>query len=158
MLIEYAQVFLLKPAPFCTLSAGLGSTNKSVISLLSCLPLTLVLSSPLCLLHLSFYLNLSGRSGRNCLLFPPIIHFSLGMTWLMSWPDGERFSCPPQSLVVSLLLSLVWTFLFSRTGGILSDLNSLTHRFHRFPLRNLCFLVMLAVFSLVFTAMDTAYC
>ena len=28
-------VFPLKPAPFCTLFAGLGSTNKSAISLLS---------------------------------------------------------------------------------------------------------------------------
>ena len=31
---QYAQVFLLKPAPFCTLFAGLSSTNKSVTSLL----------------------------------------------------------------------------------------------------------------------------
>ena len=31
---QYAQVLLLKPAPFCMLIAGLGSTNKSVISLL----------------------------------------------------------------------------------------------------------------------------
>ena len=31
---QNAQVFWLKPAPFCTLFAGLGSTNKSVISLL----------------------------------------------------------------------------------------------------------------------------
>ena len=32
---QYAQVFPLKPAPFCTLFAGLGSTNKSAISLFS---------------------------------------------------------------------------------------------------------------------------
>ena len=31
---QYAQVFPLKPAPFCTLFAGLSSTNKSVSSLL----------------------------------------------------------------------------------------------------------------------------
>ena len=31
---QYAQVFLLKPAQFCTLFAGLGSTYKSAISLL----------------------------------------------------------------------------------------------------------------------------
>ena len=68
---------------------------------------------------------------------------------LMSWPDGERYLRPPQSLVVSLLLS--------RTGGILSHLNSLTHRFPRFPPRNLCSLVMLAVFSLVYAATDTAF-
>ena len=45
--------FSLKPAPFCTLFAGLGSTIKSVIFLLfSCL--TLALSLPPCpLLHLS---------------------------------------------------------------------------------------------------------
>ena len=31
---QYAQVFLLKPAPFCKLFAGLGSINKSSTSLL----------------------------------------------------------------------------------------------------------------------------
>ena len=31
---QYVQVFPLKPAPFCTLFAGLGSTNKYAISLL----------------------------------------------------------------------------------------------------------------------------
>ena len=36
---------------------------------------------------------------------------------------------PLQSLVVSLLLSLVSTFIFSRTGGVQSHLNFLTHRF-----------------------------
>ena len=41
---QYAQVSPLKPAPFCTLFAGLGSTNKSAISLL--------FSSYLTLLHL----------------------------------------------------------------------------------------------------------
>ena len=44
---QYAQVFPLKPAPFCTLSAGLCSTIKSAISLLFSYYLTLVLSSPL---------------------------------------------------------------------------------------------------------------
>ena len=42
---QYVQVFPLKPAPFCTLFAGLGSTNKSAISLLFSYYLTLVLSS-----------------------------------------------------------------------------------------------------------------
>ena len=40
----------------------------------------------------------------------------------------------------------------------LSLQSSLTHRFPRFPLRNLCSLVMIAVSSLVFAATDTAYC
>ena len=71
---QYAQVFPLKPAPFCTLFAGFGSTNKSAIFLLFSSCLTLVLSSPPCpLLHLSSYLKLCGRSGRNCLLSPSVL-------------------------------------------------------------------------------------
>ena len=66
---QYVQVFLLKPAPFCTLFAGLGITNKLAIFLLFSYYLTLVLFSPLCPLHCFFYLKLCGRSGRNCLLF-----------------------------------------------------------------------------------------
>ena len=60
-------------------------------------------------------------------------------------------------LVVFLLLSLVSTLVFSRTGGVPSHLNSLTHKFPRFLLRNLCSLVMLTGSSLVFAAMDTAF-
>ena len=100
---------MLKPAPFCTLFAGLGSTNKSAISLLFSYYLTLVLSSPPCpLLHLSSYLKLCGRSGRNCLLSPvlsgyngpPDTNFYRETTRLMSWPDGKRYLHPPLSLVV----------------------------------------------------------
>ena len=68
---QFVPVFPLKPAPFCTLFAGLGNTIKSAISLLFFSCLTLALSSPPCpLLHLSCYLKLCGRSGRNCLLSP----------------------------------------------------------------------------------------
>ena len=91
---QYVQVFPLMPAPFCTLFAGLGNTMKSAIFLLFSSCLTLVLSSPSCpLLHLSFYLKLCGRSGRNCLLFLPVLlsyngspdtRFSRGTTWLTS--------------------------------------------------------------------------
>ena len=164
---QYVKVFPLKPAPFCTLFAGLGITNKSAIFLLF-FCLTLVLSSPPCpLLHLSCYLKLCGRSGRNCPLSPPVLsgynwspdtRFSRGTTQLMSLPDGERCLRPPQSLVVSLLLPLVSTLVFSRTGGVLSLQSILTHRFPRFPLRDFCSLVMLGVSSLVFAAMDTAFC
>ena len=164
---QFVPVFPLKPAPFCTLFAGLGNTIKSAISLLFFSCLTLVLSSPPCpLLHLSCYLKLCGRSGRNCPSSPPVLsgyngspdtRFSRGTTQLMSLPDGERCLRPPQSLVVSLLLSLVSTLVLSRTGGVLSLQSILTHRFPQFPLRNLCSLVMLAVSSLVFAAMDTAF-
>ena len=60
--------------------------------------LTLAMSSPPCpLFHHFFYLNLSGRSGRNYLLSPPVLlgyngspdtRFSRVTTRLMSWPDG----------------------------------------------------------------------
>ena len=164
---QYVQVFPLKPAPFCTLFAGLSSTNKSASSLLFYY-LTLVRFSPPCpLLYLSSYLKLCGRSVRNGLLSlrvlsgyngSPDTHFYRETTRLMSWPGGERYLRPPLSLVVSLLLSLVSTLVLSWTGGVLSHLNSLTHRLPRFPPRNLCSLVMLAVFFLVYAAMDTAFC
>ena len=143
-----APVFPLKPAPFCKLFAGLSSTNKPAIFLLFSYYLTLVLSSPpYPLLNLSSYLKLCGRSGRNCLLSPPVLLgyngcpdtcFSWGTMWLMSWPDGER------CFVVSFLLSVVSTLVFSRTGGVLSLPNILTHRFPQFPLRNLCSLCPLS--------------
>ena len=43
---QFVPIFPLKPAPFCTLFAGLGNTIKSAISLLFSSCLTLVLSSP----------------------------------------------------------------------------------------------------------------
>ena len=108
---SHVQVFLLKSAPFCTLSAGLGTTNKSAISHRFSFYLALVLSSPPCpLFYLSFYLKRCGRFGRNCLLSPPVLsgyngspdtRFSGKTTWLISWPDGERYLRPPQSFVVS---------------------------------------------------------
>ena len=71
---QHVPVFPLKPAPFCTLFAGLGNTIKSAIFLLFSYCLTLVLSSPPCpLLHLSCYLKLCDRSGRNCPFSPPVL-------------------------------------------------------------------------------------
>ena len=97
--VQYAQVFPLKPAPFSTVFAGPGSTNKSATSLLFSYYLTLALSSPpYPLLNHFSYLNLSGR---NCLLSPPVlsgyngfpdIRFSRRTKRLMSWPDGESYS------------------------------------------------------------------
>ena len=124
---QYAQVYPLKPSPFCTLFAGLGSTNKSAISLL--------LSK--------------SRFVLATLSSPP--------SFLLSQRAGYTGGATG-ALVVSLLLSLVSTLLFSRTGGVLSHLNSLTRRLPQFPLRNLCSLVMLTVFSLVYSATDTAFC
>ena len=129
--------------------------------------LTLVVFLPPCpLLRFSFCLKLCGRSGRNRLLSPPILsgynespdtRFSRRTTRLMSWPDGKRYLRPPQPLVVSLLLSLVSTLVFFRTGGVLSHRSSSTRRFPRFPTRNVCSLVTVAVFSLVYAATDTVF-
>ena len=120
---QYAQVFPLKPAPFCKLSADLGSINKCVISLLFSFSLTLAL---LCsFFRYSFYLNLSDR---NCLLFSfvlsdyngsPDTHVFRDTTRLMSWPDVERFLCLLHSLL-AFLLSLESTLGFSRTENVLS--------------------------------------
>ena len=107
------------------------------------------------------------RSGRNC-LFSFVLsryigslgtRFMWGTTQLMSWPDGKRLGAllTPSVILCGLLLFLISTLVFSRTGGVLSHQNFLTHRFPRFPTRNLCSLVMLAVFSLVFAATDTVY-
>ena len=163
---QHAQASLLKPAPFCKLFAGLGSTNKPAIFLFllsgSRSVLTSLSSSP------SFLLPQALRQiWQELSSFPPVLsgingspntRFSREITRLMSWPNGKRYLRPLKSLVVSLLISLVSTLLFSRTGGILSHLNSSTHRFPRFPSRNLCSLVSLAVFFLVNAATDTAFC
>ena len=66
----------------------------------------------------------------------------------MSWPDGERYSRPPQSLVVTLLLSLISTLVLSRTAGVLFHQSILTRRFLRFLLRNLCSLSSCSLYSL----------
>ena len=102
---QYAQVFPLKAAPFCTLFASLGSTNKSATSHLYFSYLTVVLSSPpFSLLRRSLYLKLSGRSGRNCFFFLPFLLgyngspdtcFSLETMRLMSWPHEEHYLRPP---------------------------------------------------------------
>ena len=92
-------------------------------------------SPPICLSLCPYHSVLSSIfpfiliSGRNCFLSPPVLSgysgspdtcFFQATIWLMSWPDGKRYLFPQQSLVVSLLLSLISTPLFSWTGGILS--------------------------------------
>ena len=125
----------------------------------------LLLSDYRCpILHFSFISNsMADLSGTvfSLLFFyqatngSPDTRFSRGTMRLMSWPYGESYSFPLQSLVVSLRSSLVSILVFFRTGGVLSHLNSSTHRFPRFPPRNSCSLVSL---YLVYAATDTAFC
>ena len=115
---QYVQVFPLKPAPFCTLFAGLGNTKKSAISLL-----------------FSFCLT---RSVLATLSSPP--SFLLSQTLWQIWqelsslsscsirlqsvrlPDGERYLRPLQSIVVSLsLISRIHSRLFSDWRGTVSS-------------------------------------
>ena len=105
--------FLLKPAPFCTLFAGLDGTNKSAPSLLS--DSRSVLSSIFSFISI-FLADLAGTAFFLFLFYQA----TMGTRTLISpGPGGERYLRPPQSLLVSLL-SLVSTLLFSRTGGVLS--------------------------------------
>ena len=162
---HYAQVFRLKPAPFCMLSAGLGSTNKSATSLL---------------------LLSDSRSVLATLSSPPsfLLSQTLWQIWQelsslsscsirLQWVPGNSFlprndpadelarrgvllasSATPCSL--SPLSSRIHFSLFLDWRQTVSS-NSLTHRFPPFPPRNLCFLIMLAVSSLVYAAMGTVF-
>ena len=148
--------------------AGLGSTNKSAIFFLFSSYLTLVLSSPPCpLLHLFSYLKLCGRCSTNCLLSSCSIR--------LQWVPGHSFLpgndvadelvrrgallVPPATpCSLSPLISRIHSCLFSDWRHTVSSKFLDTHKFPRFPLRNLRSLVMLAVSSLVYAAMDTAFC
>ena len=110
---KYVPGFPLKPAPFCTLFAGLGSTNK---------PATYLLLSDSRFVLFSIFPHISNSVAdfSGTVFSPPVpsgyngspdTRFFWGATGLMSWPDGECYLRPLQCLVVSLLLSLVSTFL-----------------------------------------------
>ena len=58
---------------------------------------------------------------------------------------------------LSPLISRIHSRLISDWRRTVSSKFFMTHRFPRFPPRNLCFLIMLAVSSLVFAATDTAF-
>ena len=102
---QYVQVSPLKPVLFCKLSAGFGSTNKCAIFFLFYFSLTLALTSPpRSLLHETFWQIWQELcSNFFCTIRPGLnTCFFQGMTRLMNWPDGERYSNLLQSLVVSL--------------------------------------------------------
>ena len=126
-----AQVFLLKPAPFCMLFAGLGSINKSVTSLFFSYYLTLALSSPPSFLLpqslWQIWQELSSLSSCCIRLqWVPRHSFLPGNDAADELVRRGALLAPSAipCTVVSLLLSLVSTLVFSRTGGVLSHRNS----------------------------------
>ena len=96
---------------------------------------------------LSFTIRLQWVSGHS---FPPKneVADELGRRGVLLLPP----SVPSSYLLFPIVFAVV-----SRAGGVLSYLNSSTHRYSWWPLRNLCSLVTLAVFSLVFAATNTAF-
>ena len=111
------KFFTLKPAQFCKLSAGLRRTNKSDTSLLLHCPCHTALSyifstnSPAHLAGTFFSLSFHSQStmGFRTLRLPGNDVANKLARW------GKLFL---HSLVVSLLLSLVSTLLYFRTGGV----------------------------------------
>ena len=163
---QYVQVFPLKSAPFCMLFAGLGSTNKPATSLLllsdPCSVLIFLSSPPSFLLPETLWqirqelfsfsscsIRLEWVPGHSILLGNNVAHDLARREALLA---SSAIHCSLSPLISRKYPCLFWT------GGVLSHRNSLTHRFPRFPTRNLCSLVTLAVFSLVYAAMDTAIC
>ena len=158
---QYVQVFPLGPASFCKLFAGLSNTNKSATSLLllSDSRFVLVTLSSQTLWQIwqelysfsSCFIRLRGAPGHSFLPRNDVAD-ELARRGALLLPSAT--SAIPCSL--SPLISHTHSCHFSDWRR-LSHRNSLTHRFPRLPPRNLCSLVMLAVFSLVFTATDTAF-
>ena len=127
------------------------SDSRSVLAILSPLP-PFLLSQTLWQIwqELSFFSSCSIR-----LQWVPGHLFLPGNDTADELARWEALLAP--SAIPCSLLPLVSTLVLSRTGGVLSLPSILTHKFPQFSLRNLCSLVMLAVSSLVFAAMDTAF-
>ena len=125
---QYAQVFPLKPASFCKVFAGLGSTNKSDTCLLlsdSRSVLFTLSSPPSFLLPQSLgqiWQELFSLSCSLRLQWVPGHSFLWVTTWLMRWPNGKRCSCSQLSPVVSLLfISRIHSCLLSDWRRIVSS-------------------------------------
>ena len=153
----------MEPAPFCKLFAGLGSTKKSATFFLFSPYLTLVLFTTLSSL-LSFLLSLSLRqklfSISSCSIRRQWIR---GYSFLSGNHAADELARRGALLASSAFLCSLYFLVsrihscFFRTGGVLSHQNFLTHRFPRFPPRNLCSLVTLAVCFLVVAATNTVF-
>ena len=157
---QFVQVFLLKPASFCKLFAVPAAPTNLPFLLPS--PLRLSLCPILCVF---FYLKLSQRFGKNCLLSPPLLsgyNGSPGDSFFMGNDAADELARRGMLLMPSAIpCSLSFTFrvhssLFSDWKRTISS-KFFDTQAYSFPLKNLCSLVTLAMSSLVFAAIDTAF-
>ena len=138
---------------FCHFSPLLLSDSRSVLATLSSLP-SFLLSQTLLQIWQELF-SLSSSSIR--LQWVPGHSFLPGNDTADELARREALLVPSEiPCSLSPLISHIHSRLFSDWRRTVSS-NSLTHRFPRFLLRNSCSLVMLAVSSLVYAAMDTAY-
>ena len=162
---QCVQAFLLKYVLFCEFFARLGSTNKSDTSL-PFFPLRLficpcftfissVLSFISCFLAylaktiISFILLYNQATVGPRSLYSP-------RKWHGRWLIRRGALLQPFTILCSFSpLTLVFTLLFAGTGDVQSDQNFSTNRFLHYPLRDLCFLVILVV-SIIFCATTDA--
>ena len=153
---QYVPVFPLKPAPFCTLFAGLGNTNKSAIFLVfSCL--TLVLFSPPSFLSSQILWQIWQE--LSSLSFSIRLQWVPGHSFLPGNDAANELARPGALLAPSAIpcsISRIHPRLFSNWRCTVSS-KYFDTQVPSISLRNLCSLVMLAVSSLVFAAMNTAF-
>ena len=118
---QFASAFLLKPAPFYKLFAGLSSTDKTINSLWLLLYLSLssvIYFLPHSTLSIFTFLRLQRAPGHS--------RFHVSDSTEEPYRSGEMLWLSAVSWNLSSLISTISSFLF-RTGSVLSLLNFSKH-------------------------------
>ena len=161
-LFRQAQSFLNFSSEVCAILQALRWSGQSAISLFLSDSLVLAtLSSPLSFLLPRFFSQIWQElsSFSSCAIRFRRVPRHLFLPGSDAADElTKRGALLVPSAIPYSLSCLVSTLVFSRTRSVLSHLNSLTNRFPRFPLKNLCSLVTLNVCSFISAATDTADC